>query len=242
VDFSELASLVRAEIGGSYSKSRPAGVVDSRSGRRLSPGTIAVGRQLNAGLLGGRRDVMERTVYAAIVITTAVSLARTAWVVLGFLRTLARPSASVDIKWDWALFLVAPEVVLPAIASLWLFYNTGADPPHSLARMFGALLGAGLALGGLALTVWSWLSLPSVGTGHYLLEGQSLITSGAYGVVRHPIYTGAFLIWFGLAAAYTSQLILLVTALYVIPAYVLNIRGEEEMMLSHYGDEYREYR
>lgn len=29
---------------------------------------------------------------------------------------------------------------------------------------------------------------------------------------------------------------------YVIPAYVLNIRGEEQMMLSRYGDEYREYR
>ena len=97
-------------------------------------------------------------------------------------------------------------------------------------------------MGGLALTIWSWLSLPSVGTGHYLLEGQSLITSGAYGAVRHPIYTGAFLIWFGLAAAYTSGVVLLLTVLYVIPAYVLNIKGEEQMMLSHYGDEYREYR
>jgi len=180
---------------------------------------------------------MERTVYAAIVIPTGVSIARTIWVVLGFLRTLARPSAAVDIKWDWALFIVAPEVVLPAIAALWLFYNNGANPPYAYARMLGAWFGAGLAL-----TIWSWLSLPSAGTGHYLLEGQSLVTKGAYGVVRHPIYAGAFLIWFGLAAAYTSGAVLLLTVLYVIPAYVLNIRGEEQMMLSRYGDEYREYR
>jgi protein-S-isoprenylcysteine O-methyltransferase Ste14 len=185
---------------------------------------------------------MEQTVYAAIVIATAVSVARTAWVAIGFLRTVARPSASVDIKWDWALFLVAPEVVLPAVAALWLFSSNGASPPYSLARMLCALLGAGLALGGLALTIWSWLSLPSVGTGHYLLAGQPLVTNGAYGVVRHPIYAGAFLIWFGLAAAYTSWSILLLTVLYVIPAYVLNIRGEEQMMLSRYGDEYSEYR
>lgn len=185
---------------------------------------------------------MERTVYAAIVIATAVSVARTAWVAIGFLRTLTRPSASVDIKWDWALFLVAPEVVLPAIAALWLFYSNRATPPYPFARMLCALLGAGFALGGLALTIWSWLSLPSVGTGHYLLEGQPLVTNGAYGVVRHPIYTGAFLIWFGLAAAYTSASILLLTVLYVIPAYVLNIRGEEQMMLSRYGEEYIEYR
>src|SRR5436309_537034 len=101
---------------------------------------------------------MERAVYAAIMMVTAVSIARTAWVVLGFLRTLARPRASVDIKWDWPLFLVAPEVVLPAIAALLLLYNDGAAPPYSFTRVLCSLLGAGLAMGGLALTIWSWLS------------------------------------------------------------------------------------
>jgi protein-S-isoprenylcysteine O-methyltransferase Ste14 len=184
---------------------------------------------------------MESTVYLAIMIATATSIARTGWVVLGFLRTLSRPTNSVDIKWDWALFLVAPEVVLPAVVALWLFLNQGAAPPYTLPRVLGAFLGAGLAIGGLALTIWSWVSLPSVGTGHYLLEDQPLITRGAYGLVRHPIYTGAFLIWFGLAAAYASELVLLLTLLYVIPAYVVNIQGEEQMMLSHYRDEYRDY-
>jgi len=185
---------------------------------------------------------MEHTVHAAILIATAVPVARTAWVIVGFLRTLARPSGSVDITWDWAVVLVAPEVVLPAVTALWFFPGDGINPPYSSARTIGALLGAGLALGGLALTIWSWVSLPSVGTGHYLLEGQRLVTDGAYAVVRHPIYAGAFLIWFGLAAAYTSAAVLGLTAVYVIPAYVLNIMGEEQMMLSRYGREYLEYR
>jgi hypothetical protein len=43
---------------------------------------------------------MEHAVSAAILFATTVSVARTAWVVVGLLRTLARPSASVDIKWD----------------------------------------------------------------------------------------------------------------------------------------------
>jgi len=219
-----LARPVRSGLQGPASRARP-----------VHLGSTA------QGALGGQGWLMQRTVYAAIMIATAVSIARTAWVVLGFLRTLARPRASVDITWDWALFLVAPEVLLPALAALWLFYNNGAAPPYSFTRVLGALLGAGLALGGLALTIWSWLSLPSVGTGHYLLAGQPLITRGAYGAVRHPIYTGAFLIWFGLAAAYTSAVVLLLTVLYAIPAYMLNIKGEEQMLLSHYGDEYREY-
>ena len=73
------------------------------------------------------------------------------------------------------------------------------------------------------------------------MSRQTLVTRGAYAVVRHPIYAGAFLIWFGLAAAYASVAVLGLTALYVVPAYVLNIRGEEQMMLSRYGRDYREY-
>ena len=184
---------------------------------------------------------MQRAVYASIIIATCISVARTAWVTLGFLRTLLRPRASVEIEWDWALFLTAPEIPLPAIAAVWLFFFAGAAPPYSETRLLFGPLGAVLALGGLGLTVWSWISLPSVGTGHYLLEGQRLVTSGAYGVVRHPIYTGAFLIWLGLASVYTSVIVFAATLLYVIPAYVLNIRGEEKMMLLHYGDDYRKY-
>lgn len=185
--------------------------------------------------------MMDRVVYASIINASCISVARTAWVTLGFLRTLLRPRTSVEIEWDWALFLVAPEAPLLAIAAVWLFFFDGAAPPYSETRLLVGPAGGVLALSGLGLTVWSWISLPSVGTGHYLLEGQRLVTSGAYGVVRHPIYTGAFLIWLGLASAYTSPAVFTATFLYVIPAYLLYIRGEERMMLSHYGDDYREY-
>lgn len=185
---------------------------------------------------------MNWPVYAAVMVATVTSIARTGWVVLGFLRTLTRRKGSVDITWDWAFFLVAPEVVLPALVALWLLFTRGAASPYSALRVIGAFLGAILALGGLGLTIWSWRSLPGVGTGHYVLAGQPLVTRGAYGLVRHPIYSGAFLIWFGLAAAYTSWSVSLLILLYVIPAYFLNIRGEEQMLSSHYGDEYHDYK
>jgi len=184
---------------------------------------------------------MERAVYAAIVVTTLVSVARTTWVLLGFVRTLSRPRTSVDITWDWGIVLVAPEVILPAVAALWLYLGGGAEPPYPPLRAVAAFLGTGLALSGVGITIWSWVSLPSVGTAHYLLEDQPLITDGAYGLVRHPIYTGAFLIWFGLAAAYASTIVFLLTVAYVIPSYVFNIKTEERMMLSRYGAEYQVY-
>ena len=184
---------------------------------------------------------MESAVYTAIVLTTLVSVSRTIWVVLGFVRTLARPRNSVNVTWDWGIALVAPEVILPAVAAVWLYLGGGAEPPYPPLRVLSGLLGASLALIGVGITIWSWVSLPSVGTGHYLLEDQALVTHGAYGLVRHPIYTGAFLIWFGLAAAYASASVLLLTVAYVIPSYMLNIKAEERMMLARYSEEYRAY-
>jgi protein-S-isoprenylcysteine O-methyltransferase Ste14 len=60
--------------------------------------------------------------------------------------------------------------------------------------------------------------------------------------VRHPIYLGVFFIWLSLAIAFKSSVVLLLTMLYVIPAYLLYMRSEENMMLSEFGDEYQRYR
>jgi len=84
--------------------------------------------------------------------------------------------------------------------------------------------------------------LPSVGSGHYVLEKQPIVDRGAYGWLRHPLYLAAFMIWLALAAAYFSLLPLLVLGVYVLPIYVLYIREEEQLMIERYGETYREYR
>jgi protein-S-isoprenylcysteine O-methyltransferase Ste14 len=185
---------------------------------------------------------MDAWTHAAILVTLGISVARTAWVLVGLLRTLLRSGGVARMHWDPAVLLTAPEMVLPALAAWWLLATGVASPPFGWGRAAGAFAGALLALAGLGLTLWSFRSLPSVGTGHYLLAGQGLVTSGAYGVVRNPIYTGAFLIWFGLAAAGGSAAILVLTVAYVIPAYVVYVRGEERMMQSRYGKDYEIYR
>ena len=75
-----------------------------------------------------------------------------------------------------------------------------------------------------------------------MLADHELVTRGAYGCVRHPVYLAALLVWLALAVGYLSGTALAVTALYVIPIYLLYIRSEEEMMLETFGDAYREYR
>ena len=75
-----------------------------------------------------------------------------------------------------------------------------------------------------------------------MLADHELVTGGAYGFVRHPVYLAALLVWLGLAVGYLSGTAFVVTALYVIPIYLLYIHSEEDMMLETFGDAYREYR
>jgi protein-S-isoprenylcysteine O-methyltransferase Ste14 len=118
------------------------------------------------------------------------------------------------------------------------------EPPAAVLpalRVATAVAAGILAVGGVALTLWAGLSLPSVGSGHYVLEGQLIVDRGAYGLLRHPLYLAAFMIWLGLAAAYRSLAALVVLALYVVPIYLLYIREEERLMIERYGDTYRAY-
>jgi protein-S-isoprenylcysteine O-methyltransferase Ste14 len=50
------------------------------------------------------------------------------------------------------------------------------------------------------------------------------------------------LIWIELALAFRSLIAGGITAIYVIPAYLLYMRREEEMMISALGERYERYR
>lgn len=48
-------------------------------------------------------------------------------------------------------------------------------------------------------------------------------------------------VWFGIAAAFQSRVLLAVAAAYVVPVLWFYIRAEERMMLSEFGDQFAEY-
>lgn len=70
--------------------------------------------------------------------------------------------------------------------------------------------------------------------------GASLVTSGVYGRLRHPIYTAIVLVVFGLVLRGVSPSAALVGALLV--AFLLVKAGYEETLLSAHYPEYEEYR
>jgi protein-S-isoprenylcysteine O-methyltransferase Ste14 len=177
---------------------------------------------------------------ACVGLVAWIASLRVIYVILGFFRQALRTRRTVTTKWGWAETFEAPEPFVMGIATYVVYFGRGE--PEANAFVAPALLGAALATAGALLTIWVMVMIPSLSTGHYVLPGQQVVARGPYAWVRHPGYLAVFLIWFGLAFAFASLPILLVTLLYVVPAYWLYVRSEERMMLEEFGEPYRVYR
>jgi len=71
-------------------------------------------------------------------------------------------------------------------------------------------------------------------------EVEKLATAGIYSKIRHPGYLGLILFYIGMALWFSSLLPVIVAAAFSA-LYVLTALREEEVMLSRFGEEYREY-
>jgi len=70
--------------------------------------------------------------------------------------------------------------------------------------------------------------------------GHTLVTSGVYGVIRHPSYLGLLVNALGWGLAFRAGMGVLLTAL-MIPPLLARIRAEERLLRTQFGDEYGAY-
>jgi len=103
-------------------------------------------------------------------------------------------------------------------------------------------LGVVLFAAGSALRIWPVFVLGRRFSGLVAIQpGHTLVTSGIYGVIRHPSYLGLLVGSLGWALAFRSALGVLLTAL-LIPPLVARIGAEERLLRTQFGDEYDAYR
>jgi protein-S-isoprenylcysteine O-methyltransferase Ste14 len=104
------------------------------------------------------------------------------------------------------------------------------------------LLGIALAIGGVALSLWSIATLGR----HYDLvleihRDHQLVRRGPFAWVRHPVYTGLALHFLGACLA-TGNVLLSVGTLFVsFPTFYIRARAEEELLRQEFGAEYDRY-
>jgi protein-S-isoprenylcysteine O-methyltransferase Ste14 len=102
-------------------------------------------------------------------------------------------------------------------------------------------LGVVLFAAGGALRIWPVFVLGHRFSGLVAIQPEhTLVTSGVYGVIRHPSYLGLLVSSLGWALAFRSGVGVLLTAL-LIPPLIARIRAEETLLCTHFGEEYEAY-
>jgi protein-S-isoprenylcysteine O-methyltransferase Ste14 len=167
--------------------------------------------------------------------------------------------------------LLALFVVTWLVAALWAGRRTGSMPARELAPLYGGgllfclLLVASLAIpamkarlwpshlefdwmmvalcaAGFAFCWWARLHLGRLWAGGVIVrEGHRVVDTGPYAIVRHPIYSGAFVAMIAIAAIRARPIdIAFVAGLVVF--FTLKARIEERFLRQELGAAYDDYR
>ena len=104
------------------------------------------------------------------------------------------------------------------------------------------IVAIGLVAAGLLLCVWARVALGGNWSGTVTLKhGHSIVRSGPYRRIRHPIYTGLLLMFLGTALARGDWRGVLAFVI-VFAALWRKLRMEERWLGEHFGAAYAEYR
>ena len=115
--------------------------------------------------------------------------------------------------------------------NLWV-YVTGT--PASI--MIAMMIGYSLVFLGIKLVTAGWREVYRART------ENRMATEGPYSAVRHPQYTGFFLVVFGESVAHWPTVLSLAAFPIVVAAYAVLARQEEREMLRRFGHHYVIYR
>ncbi|HLO29080.1 MAG TPA: isoprenylcysteine carboxylmethyltransferase family protein, partial [Anaerolineales bacterium] len=104
------------------------------------------------------------------------------------------------------------------------------------------LVGVALVVFGIVLFVWARRTLGENYSGHLSTkQGQRLIETGPYRIIRHPAYTGFLLMALGLALGYSSLVGIAAILLALLPSMIYRIRIEEKLLAEHFGTQFYKY-
>lgn len=105
------------------------------------------------------------------------------------------------------------------------------------------VIGIGFGVAGLALAIWSIVTLSRAGT-TVMPHGKSsaLVTAGPYARFRNPIYLGEVLMLLGLAELTKTIWFVAAALAFAVLVTILQILPEERHLKARFGDAYDNYK
>ncbi|TSD87308.1 isoprenylcysteine carboxylmethyltransferase family protein [Mycobacterium sp. KBS0706] len=172
--------------------------------------------------------------------------ARTALVVITVVLTAAglfsggnlSPGEREDRGNRWVLAAFAVLGLLGAYVPAWTDRMGAWTLDGDTVRWLGVVL---FALGGV-VRLWPVFVLGRRFSGLVAIQpGHTLVTTGIYGVIRHPSYLGLLVGALGWALAFRSAVGVMLALLNLLPL-LARIRAEERLLAHQFGAEYQAYR
>jgi protein-S-isoprenylcysteine O-methyltransferase Ste14 len=160
---------------------------------------------------------------------------------LALMRRRFKPSLTLCRAQGWRWYvptiLLPVEWLLPPVLIAWRIGEIRADD-YWLA---GRVLGLVVAVAGAAMLVWA-----SVWLGRFFVheaaiaQDHALVTSGPYGLVRHPVYTGYLALLLGSGVASMNVCLLLLWPVSLLGIHI-QATSEEHLLRTKFGQDYDRY-
>jgi len=143
---------------------------------------------------------------------------------------------STDKGTMWLIILISTTGQLVSVVD-WAYFQS-----YDGSLSIWVWIGISLAIIGLTLRIWAIQKLQSAFSATVQIKSdQQLITSGPYKWLRHPSYTGAWLVMIGVAIVFNSMGGLLFMGPGMFIVYGKRISTEEKTLKGAFGQEYIVY-
>lgn len=154
----------------------------------------------------------------------------TTWVIgFGFITNMVFP------MWEYRhgvqIFI---NFILPTIN----FSGRETPPPTQWWNWLGLLF----LIGGSIMRLWAIKQAGTSFVPHVKVDSKlKLVSNGPYAYMRHPSYLGTVCSYLGIAMIFNSVIGSLALVVLVIPALLLRIAKEEQLLSNRFGDGWRKY-
>ena len=174
--------------------------------------------------------------------------------------------ASHIIWWSWIIFLVYWIVTAAKLKAVAERQNWRASLVYKVPTLLGGVLlwydgwsgslraeltphndltyalGSVVCVAGLLVAIWARRTLAGNWSSNITFkQGHELVRTGPYRFARHPIYTGLLMMALGTAIA-AGRVHYWLGLVFFFIGFWIKLKGEEELMLRHFPDQYPAYR
>jgi protein-S-isoprenylcysteine O-methyltransferase Ste14 len=167
------------------------------------------------------------------------------WLVFAVIFILGKKPKSALVRKRNRSSIAGMVIQMMAYLTVWVVRRPLSGDLLPFGGVVEVMLGA-VAVGLAVSSVWMALAAVHTLSRHWslsaqLIEGHRLVTTGPYGVVRHPIYAGMLGLMLATALAFSRWIVILPATIVFVVGTVLRVQSEEKLLRETFGAEFEAY-